>query len=201
MVSPESNFTAEVTILCNEFVKYTFAIAVTPPRGQWVKSRTTGNVLLELFPENGVLGANHAVFSIIRSVMSCSITQWNKTFCDGSMLCHAIYSKVVFANIHFHQTQPVNTYRKYGTWPTLKNKFLYSICFVSIIKIKKAFFNRSIEITSHNMYTVAGDTTPRTFLKLSRDYRKVFNIRRTKSQKMFLVSSCSCLYPIRWSQV
>ena len=32
-------------------------------------------------------------------------------------------------------------------------------------------------------------------------YRQVSNISRTKSQDLLLVSSCSCLYPIRWSQV
>ena len=32
-------------------------------------------------------------------------------------------------------------------------------------------------------------------------YRQFSNIRRTQSQNMLLVSSCSCLCPIHWSQV
>ena len=40
------------------------------------------------------------------------------------------------------------------------------------------------------------------FTRTNHDYRQVSNIRRTKSQNLnFLVSSCSCLCAIYWSQV
>ena len=37
------------------------------------------------------------------------------------------------------------------------------ICFASIIKAKEAFFNKTDEIISYNMYTVAMDTTTKPF--------------------------------------
>ena len=39
----------------------------------------------------------------------------------------------------------------------------YSICFASIIKATEAFFNKTNEIISHNIYMVAMDTTPKPF--------------------------------------
>ena len=44
--------------------------------------------------------------------------------------------------------------------PAKKYMVPYSISSVSIMKAKEAFFNKSIEIISHNVYTIAMDTTP-----------------------------------------
>ena len=46
-----------------------------------------------------------------------------------------------FINTYFHQTQPFRANRFYWTLSPLKNIVPYSICFVSIIKAKDAFFN------------------------------------------------------------
>ena len=84
------------------------------------------------------------------------------TIFDGPILCYVILNKKsrFFINTYFHQTQPVRANRYYWTLPPLKNIVPYSICFASIIKAKWAFFNKTNEIISHNMHTVAMDTTP-----------------------------------------
>ena len=65
--------------------------------------------------------------------------------------------------MYFHQTQSARSNSYHWTLPPLKNIVPYSICFASIIKAKEAFFNKTNEIISYNMYTYAMDTTSEPF--------------------------------------
>ena len=101
-------------------------------------------------------GVNHG------NAMPCSISEWNAIFFDGSILCRVILSKkVVFLDSNFHQTLPARANCCYWSSPPPKNIIPYSICFASIVKTKEASFNKTIQIISHNVYTVAMDTTPK----------------------------------------
>ena len=110
-------------------------------------------------------GVNHAIFGIIRNAMSYSITRWNVTvFWRADFVPYHFKSKsCFFINIYFHQTQSARANRYHWTLPPLKNIVPYFICFASIIKAKEAFFNKTDEIISYNMYTVAMDTTTKPF--------------------------------------
>ena len=110
-------------------------------------------------------GVNHAIFGIIRNAMSYSITRWNVTvFWRPDFVPYHFKSKsCFFINIYFHQTQSARANRYHWTLPPLKNIVPYFICFASIIKAKEAFFNKTDEIISYNMYTVAMDTTTKPF--------------------------------------
>ena len=112
-------------------------------------------------------GVNHAIFGIIGNAMSYSMTRWNMTIFwrDDFVLYHF---KSMFFNKHIFspknsqgQSLPLN-------FAPAKNIVPYSICFASIIKAKEAFFNKTNEIISYNMYTVAMDTTTNPS-KFSRD--------------------------------
>ena len=110
-------------------------------------------------------GVNHAIFGIIRNAMSYSITRWNMAiFWRANFMQYHFKSKICFfINIYFHQTQSARTNRYHWTLPPLKNIVPYSICFASIIKAKEAFFKKTNEIISYNMYMVAMDTTTKPF--------------------------------------
>ena len=110
-------------------------------------------------------GVNHAIFGIIRIAMSHSITRWNVTiFWRADFVpCHFKWKSRFFINLYFHQTQSTRANRYYWTLSPLRNTVPYSICFASIIKAKEAFFNKTSEIISYNMYRVAMDTTTKTF--------------------------------------
>ena len=101
-------------------------------------------------------GVDYAIFGIIRNAMSCSITRWNVTiFWRADFVSYHFKSKsCFFINIYFHQTQSDRANRYHWTLPPLKNIVPYFICFASIIKAKEAFFNKTDEIISYNMYTV-----------------------------------------------
>ena len=108
-------------------------------------------------------GVNPAIFGLIRNAMSYSITRWNMTiFWRADFVLYHFKSKI-FINIYFHQTQFARANCYHWTLPPLKNIVPYSICFASIIKAKAAFFNKTNEIISYNMYTVAMDTTTKPF--------------------------------------
>ena len=110
-------------------------------------------------------GVNHAIFGIIRNAMSYSITRWDVTvFWRADFVPYHLKSKsCFFINIYFHQTQSARANRYHWTLPALENIVPYFICFASMIKAKKAFFNKTDEIISYNMYTVAMDTTTKHF--------------------------------------
>ena len=110
-------------------------------------------------------GVDYAIFGIIQNAMSCSITRWNVTiFWRADFVSYHFKSKsCFFINIYFHQTQSDRANRYHWTLPPLKNIVPYFICFASIIKAKEAFFNKTNEIISYNMYTVAMDTTTKPF--------------------------------------
>ena len=73
-----------------------------------------------------------------------------------------MFSKtVVFINIYFHQTQPARGNRSYLNSHPLKYIVPYPICFDVQYKEKETFFNKSIDVVSHNMYKAAMDTTPK----------------------------------------
>ena len=110
-------------------------------------------------------GVDYAIFGIIRNAMSCSITRWNVTiFWRADFVSYHFKSKsCFFINIYFHQTQSDRANRYHWTLPPLKNKVPYFICFASIIKAKEAFFNKTDEIISYNMHTVAMDTATKPF--------------------------------------
>ena len=110
-------------------------------------------------------GVNHAIFGIIRNAMSYSITRWNMTiFWRAGFVPYHFKSKSCFLiNIYFHQTQSARVNRYHWTLTPLENIVPYFICFASIIKAKEAFFNKTDEIISYNMYTVAMDTTTKPF--------------------------------------
>ena len=110
-------------------------------------------------------GVDYAIFGIIQNAMSCSITRWNVTiFWRADFVSYHFKSKsCFFITIYFHQTQSDRANRYHWTLPPLKNIVPYFICFASIIKAKEAFFNKTNEIISYNMYTVAMDTTTTPF--------------------------------------
>ena len=110
-------------------------------------------------------GVDHAIFGIIRNAMSCSITRWNVTIFwrDDFVSYHFKSKSCFFINIYFHQTQSDRANHYHWTLPPLENIVPYFICFAFIIKAKEAFFNKTDQIISYNMYTVAMDTTTKPF--------------------------------------
>ena len=110
-------------------------------------------------------GVDYAIFGIIRNAMSCRITRLNVTiFWRADFVSYHFKSKsFFFINIYFHQTQSDRADRYHWTLPPPKNIVPYFICFASIIKAKEASFNKTDEIISYNMYTVAMDTTTKPF--------------------------------------
>ena len=140
-------------------------------RSSWSYSRENGplrsNTSTSSSHHAKMWGVDHAIFGIIRNAMSCSLTRWNvPIFWQADFVSYHFKSKSCFfinTCVYFHKTQSDRANRYHWTLPPLKNIVPYFICFASIIKAKEAFFNKTDEIISYNMYTVAMDTTTKPF--------------------------------------
>ena len=153
------------------WIFFTPHCSINPPsmRSSWSYSRENGplrsNTSTSSSHHAKMWGVDYAIFGIIENAISCSITRWNVTiFWRADFVSYHFKSKsCFFINIYFHQTQSDRANRYHWTLPPLKNIVPYFICFASIIKAKEAFFNKTNEIISYNMYTVAMDTTTKPF--------------------------------------